>query len=69
MQEKRQHIRWAFQPSLDDIEILSPEEQLDEFLNLTMEDLAMLQARWGPEYLQDYIRDQLSKLREYGTKR
>ena len=66
LKERQRYVRWAFQPSLDSVEILSPREQLEEFLSLTPEELAALRMRWGDDYFQRYLDTQLENYRKYG---
>jgi len=56
---QRQLVRAAFQPSADSVYLLSAEEQLERFLNMTPEDLMELQQRWGDAEVQEYIQSQI----------
>lgn len=68
LRDRRRLVKWAFQPSPNDVRLLSPQEQLERFLGMTPDTIRELTAKWGEDEVKKYIRTQLRNYRHYGTR-
>ena len=56
----RKLVRKTFQPSIENMHLLLPQEQLNRFLKMTPADLWKLREQHGDDDVRDYIKAQMT---------
>lgn len=69
IQDRQRTVRWAFQPPLEDLRLLTPDEQLEQFLKLDIRELQRIRMERGQGALNSYLNAQIKNyLRgQYGS--
>jgi len=62
LRRQRRVVRHSFQPRPEDVDILTPKEQTERFLNLSPDELLALRTKWGDIELNKYIKTQMRML-------